>query len=704
MNEQRIMRLRIALICTVFVGAAMAIAIRLFTIQLVEGSRWLARADKVATAFRSVESDRGHIYSDDGRLLATSVPEYEVRMDLRADGLTDALFHAHVDSLGWYLSRLFNDKSSQAYARELMDARARGERYHRLKQRCDHLQLQELETFPLFRLGRYTGGLIAVKRTERIRPCGRLARRTIGWRPQDGVPYGIEAGYDEWLRGITGRRLERRLSGGVWMPIDDGNGQDPEPGSDVHTTIDVNLQDVADNALAEQLREHRAHHGCVVVMEVATGYVKAISNLTRRNDSTYVDDENYAVGHATEPGSTFKIPAIIVAMEDGRVKLDDIVDTRGGKVRYYDRVMTDSHEEGYGQIPLSRALELSTNSGVSRAINQAYKTEPQRFVEGLRRMGLNEPLGLRIPGEGMPVLRGPEDKAWSGVSLPYMSIGYEVMLTPMQTLAFYNAIANGGRFMQPQFVTRVTRAGREVKRFDPVVLRERICSDRTLEQIRGVLEGVVDSGTATNLRDTHLRIAGKTGTAQIAHGKLGYKQTATVYQASFVGYFPAEAPRYSCIVVVSSPSSSGYYGNLVAGPVFMEIAEKIHSNRLELQTGLAHAGEIDTRSPVTFSGDRRDLLAATAALGVAVLADGEGEWVSTQAGDSVVTATTRTVPGDATGLVPNVLGMGAKDALYVLENRGLRVRMNGAGMVKKQSLTPGSRCQHGSHITIELTL
>ncbi len=704
MTEQRTQRLRINLIYGVLVAFAAAIAWKLFTIQLVEGDRWMARAEKVATSYRSVQPDRGHIFSEDGRLLATSVPEYGVYMDLKADGLTDALFSAHIDSLAWCLSNLFGERSAAELRRELIDARHGGERYHIIQRRCDHVKMLELKRFPLFRLGRYKSGLIITKSERRIQPFGRKARRTIGKPGENGKKaFGLEGGFDEFLRGVTGRRLERRLSGDVWMPIEDADGQDPVPGSDIHTTIDMNLQDVADAALAEQLRKNGAHHGCVVVMETATGYIKAISNLTQVGDSTYADDENYAVGHATEPGSTFKTASLIVALEDGRVSLDDMVDTRGGKRRYYDKVMSDSHEGGYGVISLGRALEVSSNTGISQAIVNAYKGDPERFVAGLRKLGLDKPLGVRIPGEPIPTLRGPEDKKnWSGVSLPWMSIGYEVSLTPLQTLAFYNAIANNGRYMQPQFVRSVSRLGKEVQRFEPVTLNPHICSDATLAKIRTLLENVVDTGTATNLKSAHFKIAGKTGTAQIAQGKLGYK-VARVYQASFVGYFPADAPKYTCIVVVSSPSACGYYGNVVAGPVFKRIAEKIHANRLELQTSVAEAAPPDPRSPVTFSGNAKDLLAAANALGVRTRVKGEGEWVSTTAGDSAVLVEPRGMPGEALGMVPNVLGMGLKDALYILENRGLRVRVSGNGMVKRQSLPPGSRCFKGSVITLDLT-
>ena len=704
MDDKRILRLRINLVYGLLVVFALAIVFHLFRIQLVEGAKWRAEAGKVATAIRTVLPDRGHIYSDDGRLLATSVPQYDVRMDMRADGLTDALFDEHLDSLALCLSQLFMDRSPAEYKRDLLVARGRGERYHLVKRDVDHDQLKVLRGFPLYRLGRTKAGLVIEKRTVRMHPFGRLAARTVGYVLKDSTAIGLEGGYDQWLKGVTGHRLERRLSGGAWMPVDDEGAQDPVPGSDIHTTIDINLQDLTDHALEENLRKNRAHHGCAIVMETATGYIRAISNLTLQGDSTYAEDLNYAVGFATEPGSTFKTASLMVAFEDGLAKPTDRWDTKGGKVRFYNRIMSDSHDGGFGVIDLHRALEVSSNTAISQAIVKAYGKQPERFVEGLRRLGLDRPLGVRIPGEAMPTLRGPEDKKhWSGVSLPWMSIGYEVSLTPLQVLTYYNGIANDGRIIQPQFVSRITRAGKEVERFEPVVLNERMCSPGTLAEIRSMLEGVVDTGTATNLQAAHFRIAGKTGTAQIASGAGGYKTNGVTYQASFVGYFPADAPKYTCIVVVSAPSSGVYYGNRVAGPIFTEIANKIYSNRLELQTGLANLAPADARTPVSYGGHAGDLRTAMQGLGITAVQDGDGEWVNTTAADSAVLLTPRAIPGDLQGMVPNVVGMGLKDAIYILENRGLRVQVVGAGMVKRQSLRPGERYQRGNTIILELT-
>lgn len=704
MSDNKQLRARANMVYLTVVLFALAIAVKLFTIQLVEGDKWRAKAEQVATMYRTVQPDRGHIYSEDGRMLATSVPEYEVRMDMVPDGLTNELFNASLDSLSTELALLFGDRTADEYKRDLSDARHRKERYHLIKRKADHAQVQLLRTFPIFRLGRYQGGLVTDKRTVRVRPFGRLAARSVGYvlRDSSALAIGLEGGYNKWLMGTMGRRLERRLTGGVWMPVDDGEGIDPVPGSDIHTTIDMNLQDVADAALELQLRKHGAQYGCVIVMEVATGYIKAVSNLTRAGDSSYVESLNYAVGQATEPGSTFKLASLMVGLEDGVIKPTDTVDTKHGQVRFYDRIMRDSHEGGYGRITVQRAFEQSSNTGISVAVHRAYEKEPRKFVEGLKKLGVHLPTGVMIPGEAQPTLRGPGEKGWSGVSLPWMSIGYEVAVTPLQTLTFYNAIANNGRLMQPQFVNRISRNGRTVQEVEPKVLNEHICSQRTLDIVHGMLQGVVDSGTAVNLRGAHFSIAGKTGTAQIARNG-SYKTEGLSYQASFVGYFPADAPKYSCIVVVNGPTMSGIYGNVVAGPVFTSIAEKIYSNRLELQHDVQLAAVEGPRTPVSMSGHSGDLRIALEGLKVPMVVDGEGEWVTTQAGDSTVTLKTRGIPSDGVDRVPNVLGMGLKDALYILENRGLRVRVQGNGMVKRQSLSPGSRAFQGSTIVIELT-
>ena len=695
-------RFRIYAVYFALLVFAIAIAVRIFTIQLVEADEWLAHAEQVTTAYRDVLPDRGHIYSDDGRLLATSVPEYEIRFDTRAD-IEQAVWDAGIDSLSWHLAQTFN-KTPREYKRDLMDARADKARYHLIQRGVGHETVKRIKQFPIWREGRFKGGLVIEKRTMRIRPFDRLAARSIGYLLKNGKTVGLEAAFDESLKGRTGQRLERRIAGGVWMPLDDEMGIRPESGADVYTTIDVNLQDVADAALQSTLEKHKAQYGTVVVMEVSTGKIKAISNLTRQSDDRYKEDYNWAVGAATEPGSTFKLPAMMVAMEHGGVKLTDLVDTEDGTTKFHDRVMRDSHEGGYGKINMQRAFEVSSNVAISKRIYHAYRSDPSAFVHGLRQLGLADPLGVSIPGEGVPVLWGPGDKNWSGVSLPWLSIGYGVQVTPLQILAFYNGVANGGKLMRPLFVDHLMQGGELLERFEPVVLNERMCSNETLQQVHGLLEAVVDSGTAKNLRTAHFKIAGKTGTAQIAANNRYRSQGEVSYQASFVGYFPASAPKYSCIVVVSAPSKNVYYGNVVAGPVFKEIADKIYANRIELQNEMVAEEIKGPKSPISLSGSRADLLMVFDDLGLSTSQVGETPWVTTRAGEEDVALLERDLPSELTNKVPNVVGMGLRDAIYILENRGLRVKAQGFGMVKKQSMRVGDLFENGSTIQLELAL
>ena len=704
-TETKAMKLRMWAVYAGLVLFALGIVWRLFTIQVIEGEKWKQRAEVVTTKLRTIQPDRGNIYSADGTLLATTLPMYDLHMDLRAEGLTDELFRTHIDSLCIALANYFQDKSAQDYKRELIDARARGKRYHEIKHNVTFRQQKDVKQFPLFRLGKNTSGYIAAKRMERKYRVNGAAKRTIGGKQQDGESwYGIEGGYEKWLKGIEGKRLERRLTGDVWMPVDDGEGVDPAPGSDVYTTLDMNLQDVADAALRKQLLATKADHGCVVVMETATGRIRAISNLTRTGDSTCAETvRNWAVWEAVDPGSTIKLASLVVAMEDGLLTPDDTVHTHNG-VRYWHRKrMEDSHPD-YDVLTIRRAFELSSNVGIAGAIWSRYKNDPQKFVDGLKRLRLDQPTGISIPGEANPTILHPGHKEWSGISLPWMAHGYSLSITPLQMLTFYNAIANNGRMMQPQLVEKVV-TGRKEKAVDPVVLNEKICSDATLRHARSLLEGVVDTGTATNLKKSHLRIAGKTGTAQIYDHQDGYKGGVTKFhRASFIGYFPAEAPVYTCLVMVSKPRSGIYTGNWVAGPIFRSIADKVYANRLELeQAPQQRLAQAKARTPITIGGHSGDLHTALTGLGIAHAMPGEADWVRTEAADSTVVLNALNVPQRSLGVVPNVVGLGLRDALFILENHGLRVNVQGTGMVTQQSLKANTRFAPGNSITIKLS-
>ncbi len=680
---------------------------RIFYLQFFEKHIWKEKAQKQTLKDITIEANRGDVYDENGRTLATSVPYYEIRLDFQSKAIDDQLFNRKVDSLALCLSRLFKDKSESEYRNLLLLAKRSGNRYFLLKRDVTYDQLKKMKTFPVFRQGQYKGGLICRKTNRRIRPHGILASRTIGYttRGKSGNIVGIEGAYDRYLKGVEGIRLMHRLSGGVWMPVNDKNEVEPKDGMDVVTTINVNIQDVAENALLRQLQRHEAHHGCAVLMEVRSGKIKAIVNLERDDDGDYHESYNYAIGESTEPGSTFKLPALMAAIEDGYVDLDDTINTGKGMVQFYDQEVKDTKKDGHGRISVQRVFEVSSNVGMSKIINDNYKNNPRRFIDRLYRMNLNQKVGIRIKGEGQPHIKYPGDKLWSGISLPMMSFGYEVRMTPLQILTFYNAVANNGKMVKPKFVDEVRHHGRVVNRFGTEVLNPSICSFSTIKKAHKMLEGVVERGTAQNLKGTNYKIAGKTGTVQLANKEYGYtykSKSRASYQASFVGYFPADRPAYSCIVVVNSPSKNVYYGNLVAGPVFKEIADKVYATAINIQQPI-HANENREKIvPYTKTGYKNELETVLSDLEIPSKADDvKTPWVVTRRKDTYVKYNEYDV---AERLVPNVKGMGLKDAVFLLENAGLQVDVEGRGTVVGQSIIPGEKAVRGQRITLEMSI
>lgn len=688
-------------------GALMVI-VKLFMVQWAEAPEWKEMADNFVTEYRSIEAVRGNILSDDGSLLATSVPLYDIRIDMAAEGLKKGLYKEGLDSLCISLAELFKDsgRSAADYKKGLNEARIEGNRYYLIKRGVKYHEVQECKTFPIFREGRNRGGVIFEKENKRVYPFGELAKRTIGYAMEGVSPVGLEGAYADKLKGVDGKRLERRLVGGQWMPIRDGNEVEPQDGYDLVSTIDINIQDVAESALMKQLQENGAHHGCAILMEVKTGHVKAIANLTYDEKSqSYVERYNYAVGEATEPGSTFKLPTLLAAMEEGLVKITDSVQTGNGKRKYFDRVMHDSNDKGYGKISVKRAFELSSNVGISSVVFDGFRKDPQRFVDRLHTMGLGRTLGLDIKGEGIPVLKNTKDKTWSGVTLPWMSIGYETSMTPLQILSFYNAVANDGVMVRPLFVSEIRDKGETIWNAEPVILNPAIASKQNLAYCREMLEGVVLDGTASNLKNSQYTIAGKTGTAQIANlekGGYGNKGERS-YLASFCGYFPAEAPEYSIIVMVTAPTNHIYYGNLVAGPVFKEIADKVFAKRFDLQRDDQDKSKYEaSRIPISKDGRQGDLTKVFSELGIPMhSADPDADWVRTETKEDRVDALAQSVKS---AMVANVKGMPLVDALYILENQGLVVKVHGKGVVKNQSLLPGTPIRKGMDISLDLSL
>jgi cell division protein FtsI (penicillin-binding protein 3) len=511
---------------------------------------------------------------------------------------------------------------------------------------------------------------------------------------------GLEGAFDAELKGIEGYRLMRKIRGDIWMPINDANEIEPKDGYDIVSTIDVDLQDVAENALYTQLAKHGADHGTVVLMEVSTGKVRAIANLASDEDGNYSENYNYAIGESTEPGSTFKLASMIALLEDGHIQPEDIVDVGDGVTYFYNQKMEDSGEEGLGKITAQRAFEASSNVGISKMVYENYKEKPEQFINRLYEMGLNRKLGLEIKGEGKPEIKYTDSELWSGVSLPWMSIGYEVSLTPLQILALYNAVANNGKMVKPLFVEEMRSHGKTVKRYDTQVLNNHICSRETLQKVKSMLEGVVESGTAKNLSNSHYKIAGKTGTAQVSLSKEGY--TKSRYQASFVGYFPADEPKYSCIVVVNAPSKSIYYGNVVAGPIFREITDRIYVREFEMQDSRVAFTETEIQAPFSKSGSGEALESVFNYLKLPhENEDPDTEWVSTTSTPDGVVVSPRSV---SDVLVPNVVGMGLQDALYLLESKGLNVEVHGRGTVRSQSVLVGTPIREGMGIALNMSL
>jgi cell division protein FtsI (penicillin-binding protein 3) len=695
---------RIYLMYFFIVLFALSVVLKVCTIQFAEGDYWREKEQQLTMKYVNIEASRGNIFSSDGCLLATSVPIFELRMDVISEPVSDKIFYEKLDSLSLRLDQTFNHRSKNEWRTSLKNARNSKERYFLIARKVNYSTLKEVRTFPIFKMGKYKGGLIVLQQSRRELPFKNLAQRTIGYDRKSNKPLGIEGAFNKDLQGVSGKRLMQKIAGGVYKPINQDNEIEPQDGNDVITTLDANIQDVAHHALEKQLRAQNAHHGCAILMEVKTGAIKAMVNLSRVDSGSYAETFNYAIGEGTEPGSTFKLASIMAAIEDGYTDLDEIVDTEGGRKTYAGGyVMKDSHDGGYGKITVKQVFERSSNVGTSNIIMKYYKKQPQKFIDRLYSFGIHKPLGIALPGEATPYIKDTKSKLWSGLSLPLMSIGYEEKLTPLQTLNFYNTVANNGKMMRPQFVREIRAKGQLIKSFSPEVINPAICSQSTIDKAREMMEGVVKNGTATFLRTAPYQIAAKTGTAQIAIGNKGYTQDGKkTYMASLCGYFPAKDPLYSIIIVVSAPSKAAYYGNEVAGPVFREIADKVYSNSKEIHNPL----KLDTASaivhvPFVKSGKKSDVQVIAKVLSLkTAITDENANYVWTQ-----INKETFQLKGLATkeSEVPQLVGMGLRDALTILESQKITVKVIGRGVIKKQSLAAGTRVMKGAKITIELS-
>ncbi len=692
-----------------FLGVALfsgAVAWKISHIQYQEGAKWRALEQERRISYQAVPATRGNIYSDNESIMATSLPFYRVAWDPGV--VDDALFASSVDSLAWHLAHFFQDRSVQEYRRKLVDAhQGHDVRYLRLNSRQVNFQeKKQLAAWPIFRAKR-RGGVIFEKVDKRFRPFGGLAQRTVGFINEDRNGAGLEFTFQQKLAGKSGEALFERVPGGL-KPVYDGTEIKPQPGYDVKTTLDINLQDGAEEALYKALVANDAKYGCVILMEVKTGEIKAVANLGKATDGTYKEDYNYAFADQgrTEPGSTFKLASMMAVMEaDPSLKLDDIVDTGPGRMFIGGAVKTDSHANG--RITVQQVFEKSSNIGVARLVQEHFAGNPTRYTDYLKRFGLDKPLGFQMSGEALPYVKDPRDPSWSRTSLSTMAIGYELKLAPLQTLTFYNAVANGGVKVAPMIVKQIKQADQVVEQFETQVLNPKICSEPTLRKLHAMLEGVVVEGTAKAIRPKDYSIAGKTGTAW----KFKNGQYTKTYSTSFCGFFPADRPKYSCIVVIDSPSKGRIYGGDVAAPVFRDIADRCMArDQASQRPMLARVPARRAPVPLVRAGLQDEIALVCQKIGLPgqTQATGGEEWVrATPAVDTAFVARTVALRPNASvahpGRMPDVRGLTLRDALFLLENRGLKVQALGTGRVREQSVAPGDPARRGLVVSLVLT-
>ena len=656
---------RIYLVAFAMFVMACAIVVKLTNIQWVEGAHYRKLAKERTVQNFTIHANKGNIYSADGSLLATSIPNYEIRFDAVVP--KTELFQRAVDSLADSLAYLLG-KPSHFYENELRKARAKKNRYFLIARNLSYTDYVKIKGFPLFKAGANKGGIIVGQKTVREYPIGKIAERTIGYErvKPDGTPdgKGIEWAYRKYLNGKDGKILKQKIAKGQWKPIRDLNEVDPIDGYDVISTIDVFIQDIAHHALLKQLEEYEAEHGCVVVMETKTGRIKAISNLGRATDGTYYETQNYAITEAHDPGSTFKLVDLMAVLEDKVADTSTVFDANGGIIRIFGKTVEDSHH-GLGRVSLGHGFEVSSNTVMVQSVYNNYKNNPSKFIKHIEDWGLDKKIGLELKGEASPIIPKPGQAGWSKISLPWMAFGYGINITPMQTLTYYNSVANNGVMVKPQLVSEIKKWNTTIKKIEPQVINPRVCSPETLKKVRAILENVVKRGTAKSLYTKEFPMAGKTGTAQMNYGnKSG---SGMYYASSFVGYFPANKPQYTCIVMVHRPNTAhnNYYGADVAGPVFKRIAQKIFTDAPSTN----EIRKIDRKIP------KQEL-------------DYAAYYNQSQNKQNVI---------------PDVKGMSGMDAIALLENLGIRVKIKGFGKVKKQSIQAGQNIAKNTTIVLELS-
>jgi cell division protein FtsI (penicillin-binding protein 3) len=685
------------LICGVIFGKA-------FYIQQVQGKVWRSLGDTLHMKWEEVEAERGTIFSEDGQMLSTSIPQFDIYIDFGAEGLREKSgkrFRTNVDSLSWGLAMLFKDRSADDYRKILEKGYKNTTRYYPLKKKISYREYQKLMKLPLVREGRNKSGFIADVKNIRLNPYQMLAYRTIGLDRENAQKIGLEQTYDSVLKGTTGQRMVRFIAGGVAIPVDDENVNtiEPQNGKNVITTLDMHIQEITESALMKMMVGNEAEHGCAIVMEVKTGKIKAMANLGRRPDGSYFEDYNYALT-PTEPGSTFKLATLIAALEDKKVNLNNTVNLEGGSWQIAGRTVWDSEQHGLYQVTVKKAFEESSNVGMAKLAVNGYGNNPSQFINHLKSLKLDEKTGVDLLGEGKPVIYKPGSKYWSATTLPWMAFGYNLLVTPMHTAMLYNAVANNGIMLKPYLVSSITEDGKIVKEVKPVVVNEKICSDETLRQLNECLKGVCTEGTATSLfKKASYQVAGKTGTALVANGNRGYADK--IYQSSFAGFFPAEDPQYTIVVVVKNKAHAAkFYGAAVAGPVFKEISDRLFTLYVKQNNQLyAAASQKDTGS-FQYMGNANEVKHVFEKLKIKyAVASRESEMVSVIGQNGNAAAYNVSFPQKQ---MPLLKGLALKDAVAVCEHIGLKVAVNGKGKVITQSVEPGNPIARGQLINIQL--
>lgn len=701
MEKKKELLIRLYLVLAGFIVLAVVMFGRAIQISYVQGDRWRNMAEELYYKLVPVEAERGKILADDGSPMAISLPFFEIRMDTRAQGLEEKTFRNEVAALADKLSQyIITDQSASEIKNWLIKERKAKNGYLLIARNLDYQQMENLKTFPLFKMGQNKGGLIIIKKSRREKPFKTLANRTIGLH-RDSFAIGLENTFNQSLSGKDGERMMRKVAAGVYIPMDNVSELEAQKGNDVVTTINIGIQEVAEEALAIALEKHAADKGCAIVMETKTGAIKAIANLGRDAAGLLSEDYNYAVAHSSEPGSTLKLASSIAMLESGQVNLTTAVNLQGGTCYFYDEKMVDSEKPIVDNADLQYSFYKSSNVGISKLCNATFGSYKNEFISYYQKWKLNQRTGVDLGGEPQPVIKDPiKDKAkWYGTTIPWMSIGYEMQLTPLQILNFYNAVANDGRMMKPYIVSQIKNDDLVIKTIKPAVLADSMFSIQALDQAKQLLALVLEKGTASSIKDPAYSIAGKTGTAVSNYFKSidGSKE----YQSSFCGYFPAEAPKYSIIVVIYNPKQGGYYGAAVAAPVFKQIAD--YCMRLEVPQAIIVNNQPKpslgiASLPIGNAGNYRDFKNIFEYIGLPFKDKIKSEWIRTLSDEAGVIS----VPMESISkTVPNLIGMGLRDAMYILDKARIPCQPHGVGKVRSQSIAAGE-INYGT--TIELYL